>query len=91
MANGEENELVGPVELGVDPKSGKKATLRKGPYGHYVQLDEEGDEKPKRVSLPRGVTIDRYDTMRRLQQATRLPPSPVLPSVEGPVLPAIEP
>jgi DNA topoisomerase-1 len=58
VANGEENELTGPVELGVDPKSGKKATLRKGPYGHYVQLDEEGDEKPKRVSLPRGVTLD---------------------------------
>ena len=33
-------------------------TLRKGPYGHYVQLDEDGDEKPKRVSLPRGVTLD---------------------------------
>ena len=32
--------------------------MRKGPYGHYVQLDEEGDEKPKRVSLPRGVTLD---------------------------------
>ena len=58
VANGEESEQVGPIELGVDPKTGKKATLRKGPYGHYVQLDEEGDEKPKRVSLPRGVTPD---------------------------------
>src|SRR5688572_3715125 len=58
VANGEENELVGPLELGVDPKTGKKATLRKGPFGHYVQLDEEGDEKPKRVSLPRGVAPD---------------------------------
>ncbi|HEU4827105.1 MAG TPA: type I DNA topoisomerase [Dongiaceae bacterium] len=58
VANGEESEQVGPLELGVDPKTGKKATLRKGPYGHYVQLDEEGDEKPKRVSLPRGVTPD---------------------------------
>jgi DNA topoisomerase I len=58
VASGEESEQVGPLELGVDPKSGKKATLRKGPYGHYVQLDEEGDEKPKRVSLPRGVTPD---------------------------------
>jgi DNA topoisomerase-1 len=58
VANGEESEQVGPLELGVDPKSGKKVTLRKGPYGHYVQLDEEGDGKPKRVSLPRGVTPD---------------------------------
>jgi DNA topoisomerase-1 len=58
VANGEENEQVGPLEVGVDPKTGKNVTLRKGPYGHYVQLDEEGDEKPKRVSLPRGVTPD---------------------------------
>ncbi len=58
VANGDEPEQVGPLELGVDPKSGKNVTLRKGPYGHYVQLDEAGDEKPKRVSLPRGVTPD---------------------------------
>jgi DNA topoisomerase-1 len=58
VANGDESEQVGPLELGLDPKSGKKVTLRKGPYGHYVQLDEEGDEKPKRVSLPRGATPD---------------------------------
>ncbi|WP_284735771.1 type I DNA topoisomerase [Dongia deserti] len=58
VANGEESEQVGPLEVGVDPKTGKNVTLRKGPYGHYVQLDEEGDEKPKRVSLPRGVTPD---------------------------------
>ncbi|HEY3144845.1 MAG TPA: topoisomerase C-terminal repeat-containing protein, partial [Dongiaceae bacterium] len=58
VANGEESEQVGPLELGLDPRTGKKATLRKGPYGHYVQLDEDGDEKPKRVSLPRGVAPD---------------------------------
>jgi DNA topoisomerase-1 len=58
VANGEESEQVGPLELGIDPKSGKKVSLRKGPYGHYVQLDEEGDAKPKRVSLPRGVPPD---------------------------------
>jgi DNA topoisomerase I len=55
VASGDESEQVGPLELGSDPKSGKKVTLRKGPYGDYVQLDEAGDEKPKRVSLPRGV------------------------------------
>src|SRR5690606_17348167 len=58
VANGEESEQVGPQELGQDPKSGKRVTLRKGPYGHYVQLDETGDEKPKRVSLPKGIPLD---------------------------------
>ncbi|MCW5749163.1 MAG: topoisomerase DNA-binding C4 zinc finger domain-containing protein, partial [Alphaproteobacteria bacterium] len=47
--------LEGPRELGVDPASGKKVTVRQGPYGTYAQLgDAEGDEKPKRASLPKG-------------------------------------
>ncbi len=58
VANGDESDQVGPQELGQDPKSGKNVTLRKGPYGHYVQLDETGEEKPKRVSLPKGIALD---------------------------------
>ena len=52
------------AELGADPVSGLPVTLKKGPYGQYIQLGvgENGD-KPKRVSLPRGlepanVTLD---------------------------------
>ena len=45
-----------PKELGSDPASGAKVTLRKGPYGCYVQLGEASKEqKPKRASLPKGV------------------------------------
>ncbi len=47
----------GERELGKDPSSGKAVTLKRGPYGQYVQLGEaEGKEKPKRVSLPRGLS-----------------------------------
>src|SRR5689334_7064300 len=55
--NGEaEPADTGPKILGIDPESGKPVSLRKGPYGHYVQLGEgDNGEKPKRVSLPRGV------------------------------------
>ena len=36
----------GPRELGTDPESGKDITLRKGPYGLYLQLGEpEGEGK----------------------------------------------
>ncbi|MGO8914979.1 MAG: type I DNA topoisomerase [Stellaceae bacterium] len=55
--NGENGgEPVGPRELGLDPQSNLPASLRKGPYGFYVQLGrgDEG-EKPKRVSLPKGL------------------------------------
>jgi DNA topoisomerase-1 len=45
----------GDRELGTDDASGLMVTLRKGPYGWYVQLGEpEGKKKPKRASLPKG-------------------------------------
>jgi DNA topoisomerase-1 len=44
---------AGPVEFGKD-EQGRSITLRKGPYGFYVQLGEgEDGGKPKRVSLTR--------------------------------------
>tara|TARA_R110001583_G_scaffold195345_1_gene372020 strand:+ start:5539 stop:8199 length:2661 start_codon:yes stop_codon:yes gene_type:complete len=55
----------GPKILGVDSTTGKEITLRKGPYGVYVQLGEEETVdgkngkpkkvKPKRTSLPKGL------------------------------------
>jgi DNA topoisomerase I len=52
------------AELGSDPTTGLPVTLKKGPYGQYIQLGvgENGD-KPKRVSLPKAmepssVTLD---------------------------------
>ena len=42
--------------LGNDPASGHRVSVKKGPYGHYIQLGEaENGEKPKRVALPRGL------------------------------------
>ncbi len=68
-ASGEGAALEGPKELGTDPESGQTVSLRKGPYGIYVQLGEAegtGKEKtkPKRASLPKGmapedVTLDK--------------------------------
>ena len=44
---------AGPKVLGLDPETGKEVSLRKGPYGLYVQLGEaEGKQRPKRSSLP---------------------------------------
>jgi DNA topoisomerase-1 len=42
--------------LGNDPASGHSVAVKKGPYGHYLQLGEgENGAKPKRVALPRGL------------------------------------
>ena len=41
--------------LGSDPSSGSSVSLKKGPYGLYLQLGEaENGNKPRRVSLLRG-------------------------------------
>ncbi len=46
--------------LGTDPGTGLAVTLKKGPYGHYVQLGEgNGEFKPKRVALPRSLKPSR--------------------------------
>jgi DNA topoisomerase-1 len=55
--------------LGNDPETGLTVGIKKGPYGHYVQLGEaENGNKPKRVALPRSMNpadVD-LDTALRL-------------------------
>jgi DNA topoisomerase-1 len=44
--------------LGEDPETGEEVTVRRGPYGLYVQLGdstEDKKQKPRRTSLPRGM------------------------------------
>ncbi len=53
QAYGADADLATPRELGVEAEGGEKVTLRKGPYGIYVQLGE--GEKPKRSALPKGM------------------------------------
>lgn len=67
VTDGSEDDLAaaGPKELGLDPVTGKTVTLRKGPYGHYVQLGEEEEipaepvaegkkpKKPKKIKPKR--------------------------------------
>jgi len=43
--DGEDEVREGPKELGNDPVTGLAVTLRKGPYGHYVQLGDEASLK----------------------------------------------
>ena len=43
--------------LGDDPNTGLSVTVRKGPYGFYLQWGEQkGKEKPKRIALKKGVS-----------------------------------
>lgn len=50
----------GPDKVGLHPETGEPIYLKIGAYGPYVQLGDETEEnpKPKRASLPKGVTQD---------------------------------
>ena len=60
---------AGPKLLGKDPATDLDVTLRKGPYGLYVQLGEQlpkekgkkAPPKPKRASVPREISAGRLD------------------------------
>ncbi len=62
----------GPRELGSDPATGEQVTVRRGPYGVYVQLGEGGTDakgkptKPRRASLTRDMDPDTLDLDRAL-------------------------
>ncbi|MBN9563333.1 MAG: type I DNA topoisomerase [Alphaproteobacteria bacterium] len=61
IGNGEEGGETlkeGMRVLGQDPETGEEITVRRGPYGLYVQQGENGEDKkkkPRRTSLPRGM------------------------------------
>ncbi len=56
----------GPLMLGKDPETELDVSLRKGPYGIYIQLGEQAEKikgkkaplKPKRASLTKDMTPD---------------------------------
>lgn len=62
----------GPKEMGLDPETGEMVTMRRGPYGIYVQLGdvdpEDKKKKPKRASL----TADMNAAEMDLQAALKL-------------------
>ncbi len=66
-AGGDEAAALDGKVLGYND-DGTAVTLRNGRFGPYVQLGEaEGDEKPKRSSLPKGVDAGTLDLERALQ------------------------
>ncbi len=60
----EDAQASGDKLLGVDPETDKEVFLKSGRFGPYVEresTEEEGDDKPKRSSIPRTYAIEDVD------------------------------
>lgn len=66
--NGEES---GPRVLGAHPDTGEDIEVKIGPYGPYVEMPGT-DGKPKRASLPRGMSISDI-TLEKAAELLQLP------------------
>ncbi len=70
-ADGGDTLKDGQRSLGQDPETGEEITVRRGPFGLYVQQGEAGEDKkikPRRTTLPRGIEGD----LLTLEQAVGL-------------------
>ncbi|TWB20881.1 DNA topoisomerase I [Nitrospirillum amazonense] len=66
-------------ELGNDPDTGYPVTMKRGPYGVYVQTGAPDEPKPKRVSLPKAMNpqdVDLDIALRLLALPRSLGPHP---------------
>jgi DNA topoisomerase I len=64
-----DQKINGADALGKDPVHGLPVYALNGRFGPYVQLGDVGDEKikPKRVSLPAGLTLEQVDLAKALK------------------------
>ncbi|MBT6031306.1 MAG: DNA topoisomerase I, partial [Kordiimonadaceae bacterium] len=70
IQNGDDTESAddGPKTLGIDPATGMEVTIRSGRFGPYIQLGEPVEkEKPKRSSIPKGMSPESVDFERALK------------------------
>lgn len=76
-----------PKVIGQDPQSGEEVTLRKGPYGHYLQWGEAQTktDKPKRVAIPQGIDLETVDLALALSLKALPKPIGVHPETNDPI------
>ena len=80
VSNAMADELIelkrrGPQSIGTHPEEGLPIYVKVGPFGPYLQLGEdpqEGEKKPKRVSVPKNIDPNQVD-LRLASDLLRLP------------------
>lgn len=71
-ADGEGAELANePKELGVDPANGRSVSLRRGPYGAYVQIDAPPETADELAAYKEKVAIYEEKYLKRIETAKK--------------------
>ncbi|TAE81815.1 MAG: type I DNA topoisomerase [Alphaproteobacteria bacterium] len=65
--NAQPHDTAFPIDLGGHSETNAAMQVKKGPYGAYVEMMEEGAEKPKRASVPK--TMNAVELTREQAEA----------------------
>ena len=57
-----------PKELGIDPKTNKPIIIKQGPYGIYIEVQNQDGKKPSRASVPKNIPLEQLD----IEKASKL-------------------
>jgi DNA topoisomerase-1 len=68
LSGGGEDAVEGDGEIGEHPETGQMIYLKDGRFGPYLEMEVEGEDKPKRGSLPKGWSPSDID----LEKAVKL-------------------
>ena len=72
LSGGGQDAVEGDGEIGAHPETGKTIYLKDDRFGPYLEMEVEGEDKPKRGSLPKGWTPDDL-TLEKAVQLIDLP------------------
>ena len=75
-------EYAGPKELGLDPKTGMMITLRRGPYGPYVQLGPAANAAPEKPATEEPESADGKKKKKKKAAAEKPKRAPIPKNME---------
>ena len=73
-----------PKVLGEEPGSGRTVTLRRGPYGPYVQIDPAPEEKPDMEGYERDIAVWEEAKKAAKAEGKKAPKKPKKPTAPKP-------
>jgi len=88
LGGGETGAIEGDGELGAHPETGAMIELKDGRFGPYLEMQVEGEDKPRRGSIPKGwepasVTLEKAVALIDLPRLVGLHPEDQEPIEAG--------